>query len=178
MLKELEGAVLGYIFKVGPCTAYQVRKLLKESPSSRWRGSAGSIYPLLERLERQGLIEANDDPADGRAKRDLAITNNGKKALKAWVKAGATRELVAEISDPVRTRVFFFDALTPNEQARLAKDMLSALEEFLSLSRESLKSRESSGSALNHLGALGAVMSNQARVTYLREVVKALEEKR
>jgi len=176
MLKELEGIVLGFVFKMGPCTAYQVRQMLKHSPSSHWRGSAGSIYPLLERLERDGLIRAEDDPGDGRARRELSITADGRKALKAWVKAGAAEELVAQVSDPVRTRIFFLDALTAREQTRLANDMLAALEGFLAVTKDDYKAHAARSEKFQHLGALGAMMSNQARVAYLREVVKALGE--
>jgi len=180
MLKELEGLVLGYIFKTGPCTAYQIRKLLKSSPSAQWRGSAGSIYPLLERIERNGLIEGKDDANDKRARRSLRITSTGKKALKAWVKAGTQEELVSAVSDPVRTRVFFLDVLTSRERTKLLADMLSALEDFLAYSETDLSLRmqdEESGSQGSYLGALGAVMTNQARVAYLRRVAKELESK-
>jgi len=180
MLKELEGLVLGYVFKTGPCTAYQIRKLLRSSPSSQWRGSAGSIYPLLERLERIGLIEGKDDEDDLRARRLLGITRSGKQALKAWVKAGAKEDLVSAISDPVRTRIFFLDVLTSRERTKLLADMLLALEEFLAYSESDLSLRLEDGEPGHHgnyLGALGAVMTNQARVAYLRRVAKAIESK-
>ena len=175
MLKELEGLALGCIFRVGTCSAYQVRQLLKNSPSSHWQGSAGSIYPLLERLEREGLINGQDDTGDGRARRTLSISATGKKALRAWVKAGASGDLITQISDPVRTRIFFLDVLTPRERAGFAEDALAALEEFLDICQNDLDAREDSDSALDRLGALGAVMSNRARVAYLTEVVKALK---
>jgi len=176
MLKELEGLALGIVFKSGPCTAYTVRQLLKNSPSSHWRGSAGSIYPLLERLEALALIEAREDPHDGRARRLLSVTKEGRKALKAWVKGGAEPDIIAQVFDPVRTRVFFMDALTPKERARVAANMLTALESFLMLSRDQIDGRRNELSPLGRLGALGAVMTNEARVAFMKEVVAALQD--
>ncbi len=172
MLKELEGAVLGFVYRSGPCTAYQVRQFLRDSPSSHWQGSAGSIYPLLERLERDGLIAGADDQTDGRARRELSVTSNGKSALKEWIKAGSQEDLIAQVSDPVRTRMFFWDVLTPREQKALAEEMLRELEAFLALSEDRLKCIK--GAPLSvRLGAKGAVLTNRARVQFMKEVIAA-----
>ena len=54
VLSELEGVCLGLVRKHEPCTAYRVRQELKAAPSSHWHASAGSVYPLLARLEDRG----------------------------------------------------------------------------------------------------------------------------
>jgi DNA-binding PadR family transcriptional regulator len=54
----LEGCVLGILWERGPCTAYAARKVLRESPSPYWSGSAGAVYPLLARLEGRRLVRA------------------------------------------------------------------------------------------------------------------------
>jgi len=176
MLKELEGMVLGLVFKKGPCTAYTVRQILRHSPSSHWRGSAGSIYPLLERLEGLGLLEAQDDPHDGRARRLLAITSEGRKALKAWIKAGTCTDVIAQVSDPVRSRVYFLDALSPKERAKLTREMLKALQDFLAQTAADLDDETLELSELAKLGVLGAVMVNEARVEFLKEVVNTIAD--
>ena len=64
VLSELEGVCLGLVRKHEPCTAYRVRQELKAAPSSHWQASAGSVYPLLTRLEwlREVVaISANGD---------------------------------------------------------------------------------------------------------------------
>jgi hypothetical protein len=40
-LTELEGAVPGLVGQHGPCTAYRVRQLFQQSPTSTWRASTG-----------------------------------------------------------------------------------------------------------------------------------------
>ena len=88
-LSELEGVSLGIIYKQQPCTAYRVRSELKEAPSSHWRASAGSVYPLLARLEAEGLVVTTSDKNDGRGRKLLKVTAEGRKSLQAWVIAGA-----------------------------------------------------------------------------------------
>ena len=82
-LSELEGVALGIIHKHQPCTAYATRMKLRASPSSHWRASAGAIYPLLARLEDEGLIEATEDAGDRRGRMLLTTTPAGRKALKS-----------------------------------------------------------------------------------------------
>ncbi|HZE88705.1 MAG TPA: PadR family transcriptional regulator, partial [Verrucomicrobiae bacterium] len=57
-LSELEGATLGVVWSEQPCTPYAIRRVFQTSPSPFWSGSAGAIYPLVERLETRGLVRA------------------------------------------------------------------------------------------------------------------------
>ena len=62
-LSELEGVCLGLVGKYEPCTPYRVRQELKAAPSSHWHASAGSVYPLLTRLEDKKLLVTSSDAA-------------------------------------------------------------------------------------------------------------------
>ena len=62
-LTELEATVLGELSIQQPCTAYAIRRAFAQSPTPTWSGSAGTIYPVLERLLRRKLVRA---PAGGR----------------------------------------------------------------------------------------------------------------
>lgn len=105
---ELEGAVLGTIARRGSCTAYQVRKNFRSSPTTSWRASAGAIYPLLHRLVKAGLLEERAIPGDGRGSKELRLTARGKEALKRWV--SEEESWIGELpADPIRTRMQFMD---------------------------------------------------------------------
>ena len=77
LLSELEGVCLGIIRKHESCTAYRVRLELKEAPSSHWRASAGSVYPLLARIEEEGFIETTSDKQDGRGRKYMTVSTMG-----------------------------------------------------------------------------------------------------
>lgn len=108
-LTELEGAVLASIARAGPCTPYVVKEAFRSSPSEFWSGSAGAIYPVVERLAQRGLIGGERDRGDRRGRRNYSITEEGRRALRLWltdVDRAATFGF-----DPLRTRLFFSDLL-------------------------------------------------------------------
>jgi DNA-binding PadR family transcriptional regulator len=62
-----------------PMHGYQLMLTFSEQTGGRWRPSAGSIYPTLQQLEDEGLVEAQE--LDGR--RVFALTDSGRAAVAA-----------------------------------------------------------------------------------------------
>ena len=176
-LNELEGAVIGVIQKNQPCTAYALRTVLKASPSSHWRASAGAIYPLLARLEDEELIIGEEDENDRRGRKLLTITPRGKKAFKAWIREITDPELIADVYDPLRTRVFFLDALSNGEQQRFADDVLGALNRYKKITETHLTDRPASDDLFEHLGALGGAINAESRVTFHKKLQAAIRRR-
>ena len=176
-LNELEGAVIGVIQKNQPCTAYSLRQVLKASPSSHWRASAGAIYPLLARLEEEGLIKTQDDKDDRRGRKLLSMTARGKKAFKSWITAIANPDLIADVYDPLRTRVFFLDALSDAERADFVKDVTTALGDYKTITEQHLSERQASDDLFEHLGALGGAINADARVAFHKKVAAAVKRR-
>ncbi len=173
-LSELEGVTIGVVHRIQPCTAYAVRRALRQSPSSHWRASAGSIYPLLARLEYEGLITGAEDVDDGRGRKLLAVTPAGRKMLKAWIKAVADPEYIANVFDPVRSRVFFLAALTEAEQVQFAKRTLEALEHHLKGTEDYLATLPGDANVFEQLGAMLGVTSARSRIQSMKAVLKQL----
>ncbi len=169
-VSELEGVALGIVRKRQPCTAYALRKELKASPSSHWRASAGAVYPLLARLQEEGLLRSDPDDDDGRGRRYLRITAKGDRALRSWMTSIVDLDLISEISDPVRSRVFFFDALPNPKQIELTQRLIAELERRLADAQRHLDLRPPGEDLYEHLGAAGAVISAKARVEFLQHV--------
>jgi DNA-binding PadR family transcriptional regulator len=176
-LSELEGVSLGIIHKLGSCTAYQVRSELKKAPSSHWRASAGSLYPLLARLEADGLLESANDKNDGRGRKLISVTATGRKALREWVLAGADIDLISSVTDPVRSRSFFLGVLSSRKQLDLVDRLIVQMENYLSETKSHLKSKSEEQSLYDYLGGLGAVKITAARLDWLREVRIHLRKK-
>ena len=60
-----------------PMHGYQVMQELAERSGGRWHPSAGSVYPTLQQLEDEGLIE----PAESESgRRVFALTEAGREA--------------------------------------------------------------------------------------------------
>ena len=77
-LTELEGAALGVVVRDGPCTSYVVKEMFRGSPSEFWSGSAGSIYPLMRRLEERGLVASKRGSTGRRGHKVLLVPRDLK----------------------------------------------------------------------------------------------------
>ena len=60
----------------GPAHGYELMRRLEEQAAGRWRPSPGSVYPLLQLLEDEGLIRGSDQ--DGRRVYELTETGRAK----------------------------------------------------------------------------------------------------
>jgi DNA-binding PadR family transcriptional regulator len=126
-LTELEGAALAIIAREGPLTPYAVKEAFRNSPSEFWSGSAGAVYPLINRLEKRKLISAKADKGDGRARREFSITAAGRTAMKEWL---VDAERAAGMGfDPLRTRLFFSELITPAERKAFIAAALARMED-------------------------------------------------
>lgn len=170
ILSELEGVCLGIIYRRQACTAYRVRRDLKEAPSSHWRASAGSVYPLLARLEDEGLVTMTTDTDDGRGRKLLKVMAKGRKALGDWINAGADPEIISSVTDPIRSRTFFLDVLSSSEQLDYLRKAIALTERYLIETQARLEQGSKDDDRYDHLGALGAVKVTEARLDWLKQV--------
>jgi DNA-binding PadR family transcriptional regulator len=177
-LSELEGVCLGIVCKHQPCTAYRVRRELKEGPSSHWRASAGSVYPLLARLEEEGRVATTQDKNDRRGRKLLRVTARGRKSHRDWVMGGADPEVISSVTDPVRSRTFFLNVLNKPKQLEYLDKLISLMECYLAETKTHLAQQSQSGDLYDYLGSLGATQVTQARLEWLRIVRKRLTQSR
>jgi DNA-binding PadR family transcriptional regulator len=130
-LSELECFTLGLVWQIGPCTPYVIRKRMLDSPSTQWSGSAGTIYPLMRRLKRSGLLCVKQEATGRRKHETYSITPAGLKELKAWIGPPMGEEAKTVTHDPLRARVRFLGALTRRQQLawlNAAMDLLKEVE--------------------------------------------------
>jgi DNA-binding PadR family transcriptional regulator len=162
---ELEGCVLGHLWKYGPCTAYSIRRTLLDSPSSHWSGSAGAIYPLLARFEKRGLVSARKSMRGDRAGWLYSLKAAGRERFLAWVGPPLTEEVVSIAPDPLRTRVHFLGGLTPRRRDAFLTASRAALERHLETLAHTPDMDE-----FDELARRGAVRLTRARIAWLDEV--------
>jgi DNA-binding PadR family transcriptional regulator len=173
-LTELESCVLGVTWQRGPCTAYVIRREFAISSSSHWSSSAGSIYPVLARLESLGLIAAEEASWGTGTKKQYRITPDGLTLLRAWIGPPLAPWVGQATFDPVRTRMDFLGALTPAKRRRFVA-------EAERVTREELE-RYKNGPELQNpdlyerLAGLGVVCELEGRLRWLGEVQRELDK--
>ncbi len=84
-LPTLAYALLGLLGR-GPATGYAMSRRLSRPVGYFWRAGHSRIYPMLARLERDGLVAHRVvDGAGPRDTKEYSITDSGLGALTAWV---------------------------------------------------------------------------------------------
>ena len=69
----------------GPKYGFQLRQEFEARTGEVWPLNVGQVYTTLQRLERDGLVESDDD-GDDSVKRHFHITPVGETALADWLR--------------------------------------------------------------------------------------------
>lgn len=167
---DLEAFALGLIWRHGPCTAYTVRKLMADSPSTQWSASAGAIYPLVRRLEKRGLLKSLAARGDARNARRYAATPRGVAALREWIGPPLPEAAITVAYDPLRSRARFLAALSPAER----RAWIDAAMEALNIVAERVRRWDELYSAEGDPHAASMTRSGELDVQSRREWLRAL----
>ena len=86
------------ILNLGDCHGYQIRAELESRTGDAWQINVGQIYGTLDRLERDGLVVANDSNSEGQIR--YSITDVGRVEANTWLNsavkpAAASRDELA-----------------------------------------------------------------------------------
>ncbi len=90
------------VFTDGPLHGYGVIRALRQRSSAALDLPEGTVYPLLHRLERQGLLASRWRSVERRRRRLYSLTAAGWRALdrrrKEWAAFASTVQAVLEPS--------------------------------------------------------------------------------
>ncbi len=67
----------------GPSYGYLIQKEIVKTSHGSAQIKAGTLYPLLHRLEAKGAIESKLESCNGRQRKWYTLTNAGKRHLRA-----------------------------------------------------------------------------------------------
>lgn len=110
--------VLGMV-RLGISSGYRIKKAADQSTQNFWPISLAMIYPELARLEAAGLLRRRDDPHGDRARSAYTITDEGEKALSAWLRSAKVAPV--QIRDEAMLKLFMADALEHEDQLELVR---------------------------------------------------------
>jgi len=168
-LSELEGAVLGTVSNRQPVTPYQIRKTFAASPNPHWSASAGSIYPLVQRLAAARLLSSRDHATGARKGSKYSITDSGRRQLRQWI-LDSEQDRVLGIADLLRLRVTFLTVLEPPEQREFLDRMIGKLEAEVQKIADDKRMKARGDDVHAELTAHGALLIAKARLIWLNDV--------
>ena len=73
---DVRAAILA-LLREGPCNGYQIMSEIEERSGGAWRPSPGAVYPALQQLADEGLVEAEE--SSGR--RTFRLTDMGRRHI-------------------------------------------------------------------------------------------------
>jgi DNA-binding PadR family transcriptional regulator len=82
---SLRGAILGFL-SLEPTSGYTLKQRFDGSVRSFWSATQSQIYRELHALEREGLVEVEAVPGNGKPERKVySLTAPGRGALGRWL---------------------------------------------------------------------------------------------
>lgn len=79
-------AILGMLALYPNSSGYDIKKRMEEETQYFWKETYSSIYPMLQELEKEGLILQLDPPStNGRPRYIYCLSPQGKEVLKEWL---------------------------------------------------------------------------------------------
>ena len=108
--------VLGMV-SLGARSGYEIKRDVERSIRFFWTISQAQIYPSLERLEREGLINGREIPTGRRQRRVFEITDAGRDELRGWL--ADVGPIPFELRDLGLLKLFFADLSSGHEASAL-----------------------------------------------------------
>src|SRR5215211_2213133 len=125
----LSHAILGFL-DYEAMSGYDLKKYFDQSVAHFWSSTQSHIYKALENLEKDGMVESELIPQEGKPNRkQYKITDAGKAELRHWV---STPLPVEAKRDAWLIQVFFAHNITNEEIADLFQNRIERLRRSLS----------------------------------------------
>ncbi len=168
-------ALLALLVPGRPMHPYEMVRVLRATGKEhdmkiKW----GSLYTVVQNLEKHGFIEATSSNRAGRRpeRTVYAITDAGRAKLKDWM-----RELVA-VPEPEHPRfeaaLSVLGVLSPDEVIPLLEERLRALDEAVAADRAMLKQAAVAVPRLFLIEAEFALAMREAEAAWVRSLLKEL----
>jgi DNA-binding PadR family transcriptional regulator len=132
-LTDFEQVLLGVIASE-PRSGYGLKKMFNASPASVYQPSPGALYPALRRLERRGLLCAEEKVSSGRrAMRLHHVTPAGRAVHLEWLRQPVVPATVAADLGLHMMRFALMENQLPREAVlAFLNDLADALDSFVS----------------------------------------------
>jgi len=110
--------VLGLIALRGPSTPYELKRAVEHSVGFFWPFPHAQLYDEPARLAEAGLLSVSQE-ADGRRRKTYAITDAGRRELRAWLKEPVTEAF--QLRNIAELKLFFGELADPIDLRALAE---------------------------------------------------------
>jgi len=174
-LTDLEAVTIAYIVRRAPCTPYEVRCSFEKSTTTRFSGSAGSIYPLIKRLNDRGLLAVADTQSDGRGTRRYSATKKGRQKVQDWI-TGLNDPTMIGMYDPIRSRLMNLSLLPKAAQIQWLEQVIELLKRQEEVIQKYEEQNFVGDARLYDIARVAIRKENEFRLSWLQLALLALKE--
>ncbi|CAN5310963.1 helix-turn-helix transcriptional regulator [soil metagenome] len=137
----------------GPSYGYQLKGDFEDATGGAWNLNIGQVYTSLQRLERDGLIEALSANGEEDDRRSFTLTAAGREHLSGWLAEPLPRTI--EERDEVAMKVLLA-ASTPGQDPRavIAAQRASTMASLQAYTRQKAQSPRPTLATAVHLDRL------------------------
>jgi PadR family transcriptional regulator AphA len=114
--------VLGLLMREGPCTPYDLKRLVAAALGRFWSFPHALLYAEPPRLVTLGMATETRE-FGGRRRRTFAITDAGTDSLRAWLERPSRES--TELRDPGLLQLFFADLGSSDAAGIIAREQLA-----------------------------------------------------
>ncbi|NLY44504.1 MAG: PadR family transcriptional regulator [Tissierella sp.] len=112
--------ILGFL-NYGQFTGYDLKQMMTYSTSNFISASFGSIYPALNKLEKDGLISSTKVVENGRYKKKYTINKIGEDEFIRWLEEPI--DFMRSYED-ILAKVFFYKKLPKESTIKLIEQLI------------------------------------------------------
>jgi DNA-binding PadR family transcriptional regulator len=125
----MKHSVLGFLID-RPMHGYALKRAMSPALPLRQRVNDGILYPLLRRMEDEGLVRKEVERGSGARERHVYhATAAGRRAFEEWLSSSddESDEVTYDflLGHPFLTKCLFFDKLEPGEARAKLEDQLA-----------------------------------------------------
>lgn len=170
-------ALLGLVHQA-PMSGYDLRKVFAETALGNYSSSPGAIYPALARLEKNGLVEAEEDRTMSlRPKKLYRPSAKGRRVFREWLSQEVTRHDVSRNLDEIMLRFAFHSILQSHEATfRFLEQAATHLEGYVDELKEQSKLFPANAPVHSRLALEAGIEQFRASARWARRALEHFKE--
>lgn len=173
-LTTLEYIIMGFV-GVKPQSGYALLRRF-ETGNLRWSASSGSIYPLLKRLEEQGLLASRlEAEHELRPRKVYSLTASGDDSLNAWLREPPVLRHVIEEYDVALVKFLVMEARLTQAEIIQWLTTYQTLTQAAHIVHGSINANTDGLSDHERLASRSILLEIEARLTWINEALAHLK---
>jgi DNA-binding PadR family transcriptional regulator len=160
----------------GDKSGYDIKKIFELSPTPSVSSSCGSIYPTINRLEKEEILEKRLVVQDGKPNKQLlSLTAKGKVTFMEWIKKPINLDEYTIGNDPFSLKFLFFSYISESDVKGHCLDQIKLINIFIN-SIDKFKVQYQNNLDKYALWNLdGTLILREGRIKWLNHILSELE---